>query len=291
MRGLAQGVENIFEKISKLNCIKGYTLIGGTALSLLIDKRLSEDLDFCKWTTKPGKDKPEVNHPAILKELEEEVGNVTSVDVLGFNQANFEVEGVKLSFYANQLNRSPITSTKKILNNIAIPDLETIGAMKLEVMQRRSKFRDYYDLYSIQKEGISLTKMIDSAVRYSGGIIKAKGIAAFISNGENFKNDPDFKLLNPKYDVDYIQVAQLTNNNLKSENPIELKMAIYSGNHKRVKDILSRGTGIINKSHLELIQQMKIDGNPKLNAKTEQYLIQLYKQENRFLGNKAKNVL
>ena len=34
-----------------LNCINGYTLIGGSALSLQIGKRLSENLDFCKWST------------------------------------------------------------------------------------------------------------------------------------------------------------------------------------------------------------------------------------------------
>lgn len=279
MKGLAPHTQKLFEKISLLNCIRDYTLIGGTAMSLQIDKRLSEDLDFCKWTTKPGKERPEVNHPAILKELNDKIGDVSKIDILGFDQVDFEIEGVKISFYANQLNSSPITSTKLILNNIKVPDLETIGIMKLEVMQRRSKFRDYYDLYSILKEDISLTKMIDGAIEYSGGKIKAKGIAAFISNGENFKNDPDFKLLKPKYDVSDSQIAEYIIDKLQTENPLELKGAIYLGNHKRVKDILGRGNGIINQSHIELLKQMKLDKNKKINNKTEQYILQLYQQE------------
>ena len=43
MRGLMQKTEKIFEKISKLDCIKDYTLIGGTAISLQIGKRQSEE--------------------------------------------------------------------------------------------------------------------------------------------------------------------------------------------------------------------------------------------------------
>jgi len=49
MKGLSQHTEEIFEQISTLECIKNYTLIGGTALALQLGHRLSEDLDFCKW--------------------------------------------------------------------------------------------------------------------------------------------------------------------------------------------------------------------------------------------------
>ena len=37
-------------------------------------------------------------------------------------------------------------------NNLRIADVHTIGALKMEVMLRRAKFRDYYDLYSIYKD-------------------------------------------------------------------------------------------------------------------------------------------
>lgn len=57
MKGLATKTQKIFDKVSNLECIKEYTLIGGTALSLQIHNRLSEDLDFCKWK-KFKSDKP-----------------------------------------------------------------------------------------------------------------------------------------------------------------------------------------------------------------------------------------
>jgi hypothetical protein len=58
----------VFEAISKLECIKPFTLVGGTALSLQIEKRQSEDLDFMKWLTRRN-EKPDVNWSSILKEL------------------------------------------------------------------------------------------------------------------------------------------------------------------------------------------------------------------------------
>jgi len=56
----------VFEQVSKLNCIKDFILIGGTALALQTGYRLSEDLDFCKWPL-PGQS--EIDWPPILEEL------------------------------------------------------------------------------------------------------------------------------------------------------------------------------------------------------------------------------
>ena len=277
MKGLTPQTGKIFDKISKLECIKEYILIGGTALSLQINKRLSEDLDFGKWTSTPGKDKPIVNRLLIEQELTEKIGKITKVDTLGFNQVNFEVEGVKISFYANQINRSPVGKTIQILNNIKVPDIETIGVMKLEVMQRRSKFRDYFDLYSILQENISLNSLLDKAVKYSGNKIKSKNICAFITNGDNFKKDKEFELLNPKYNINPDDIAKFIINKLKEENPIELSKAIYNNDRSKVNEILNRAPGIVSKRHLKLINEMKASSKP-LDQRIEVHIKQKLKE-------------
>ena len=63
MQGLTEQTNKIFEAVSLLNCIIDYTLIGGSALSLQIGKRLSEDLDFCKWSINLKTDKPTIDWP------------------------------------------------------------------------------------------------------------------------------------------------------------------------------------------------------------------------------------
>jgi hypothetical protein len=197
MQGLSEEVKKVIKQVSMLDCIKEFTLIGGTALAIQIGHRLSEDLDFCKW---PLPEKYDIDWPQILKELSS-VFNKVEPDILGFNQVNFYAYKVKFSFYSNQLFRSPILKAKTFLNNIIIPDIETIGSMKLEVMLRRSNFRDYYDIYSILKEGIPLRSMITGATAYSNHILKTKDILNFISNGNNFRKDVQFELLKPKYSV------------------------------------------------------------------------------------------
>lgn len=44
-----------------------------------------------------------------------------------------------------------VSEPLEFLNNLKIADIKSIGAMKMEVMLRRSNFRDYYDIYSILK--------------------------------------------------------------------------------------------------------------------------------------------
>ena len=46
MKGLAPHTLQVFEAVSKLDCIKSYLLVGGTALSLQMGTRQSEDLYF-----------------------------------------------------------------------------------------------------------------------------------------------------------------------------------------------------------------------------------------------------
>ena len=199
MNGLAKHTEKVFERISKLETIKPYLLVGGTALSLQIGKRLSEDLDFMKWKTSPN-DKSEVAWYKINKELES-IGIVESVDVLDFDMVEFVFEGVKLSFYSAPRTRP--THLKEIphMNNIRLADVESIGVMKMEVMLRRNTFRDYYDIYSILKEGHDLHKMIDEAIIHSNHRLKEKSILMILTNAERFKKDSRCSHMQPFYDV------------------------------------------------------------------------------------------
>ena len=97
-KSLAPHTGRIFEAISRLECIKPYTLVGGTALSLQIANRQSEDLDFMKWLSN-RKESPEVEWVKIKKEVET-IGNVLEYEVGGFDFFAINVEGVKVSFYA-----------------------------------------------------------------------------------------------------------------------------------------------------------------------------------------------
>lgn len=198
MTGLAPHTYSIFEPISKLECIKPYVLVGGTALSLQLGNRESEDLDFMSWRTSKN-EKREVNWPQIKKELET-IGTVQRCDILDLDHIEFYVDGVKISFYANP-NYSPLKAKIPFLNNLVLADKTAIGAMKMEVMLRRSNFRDLYDIYSLIKDGEDIHEMINLALKYSGHRLKSKNLIAMLTRASRFIKDENFNNLNPIYDI------------------------------------------------------------------------------------------
>lgn len=199
MIGLAPQTSEVFERITRLNCIRPFVLVGGTALSLQINKRQSEDLDFMCWK-KSAKDKSEVPISAINRELEA-IGRVDSMEIGSFDFVEFVVEGVKLSFYAAPRKQIPSMQVIPFMNNLQLADIKSIGAMKMEAMLRRSKFRDYYDIYSILNEGVDIQEMINMALEHSGHLLKRKNLLAILTDGERFRKDKAFMQLNPVYDV------------------------------------------------------------------------------------------
>lgn len=212
MYGLAPQTKEIFEKVSKLASIKPYTLVGGTALSLQIGHRLSEDLDFMSWRTSKT-EKMEVGWVDIMKDLTT-IGQIQKREVWGFDHVEFEVSGVKFSFYACD-KYSPVIKPVEFLNNIRLADINSIAAMKMEVMLRRSNFRDYYDIYAIMKAGGNLMEAMSVALKYSNHQLSKKNLLAMLSSGDRFKIDSSFKNLEPKYDVSPKEIESAIKNSIR----------------------------------------------------------------------------
>lgn len=212
MKGLAPHTLQVFEAVSRLDCIKPYLLVGGTALSLQVGTRQSEDLDFMKWRTSKA-EKMEVAWYRVEKELAT-VGDIQHKDILDVDHVEYVVSGVKFSFYACP-KYSPVSAPVEYLNNLRLADVKSIGAMKMEVMMCRSNFRDYYDIYSILKSGVPVNDLISLALTYSGHKLKSKNLLAMLTNGSRFTRDAHFEQLEPVYAVttqeieDYIKSCLL----------------------------------------------------------------------------------
>ena len=212
MKGLAPHTLQVFEAVSKLDCIKPYLLVGGTALSLQMGTRQSEDLDFMKWRTSKT-EKMEVAWYQIEKELAA-IGDTQHKNILDIDHVEYLVSGVKFSFYACP-KYSPVSMPVEYLNNLRLADVKSIGAMKMEVLLRRSNFRDYYDIYSILKSGVPINDLVSLALTYSGHKLKSKNLLAMLTNGSRFTRDSHFEQLAPTYAVaaqeieDYIRSCLL----------------------------------------------------------------------------------
>ena len=206
MNGLAPKTSELFEAVSRLECIKPFVLVGGTALSLQLNHRQSEDLDFMKW--KAHADDPlDVGWHLIKKELEG-IGKIESMELYGFDMVEFVISDVKLSFYAAPRKTIPSMHDFLILNNLRIADKKSIGAMKMEVLLRRAKFRDYYDIYSIVKDGVDINEMMTMALEHSNHVLKRKNLMALLTNGELFSRDQNIVHLNPFYQVTAFDIQE-----------------------------------------------------------------------------------
>jgi len=206
MKGLAPQTSAIFDSISKLDCIKPFVLVGGTALSMQLDHRMSEDLDLMKWKN-TADDKQDVEWHVLKKELET-IGTIENIELFGFDMVEFQVSGVKLSFYAAPRKKNPTMTEIPILNNIRVADAKSIGAMKMETLLRRAKFRDYYDIYSILKTGVDINELISMALEHSVHRLKRKNLLSMLTNGELFSKDQNIQYLSPVYNVTAFDIQE-----------------------------------------------------------------------------------
>lgn len=212
-KGLTEKIDAIIEKVAKMESIKPYILAGGTALAMQIGHRKSEDLDFMMWR-KSKTEKPEVDWTTIEKELRDKVGEVESFNMLGFDQVEFIVAGVNLSFYVSN-NFCPVTEPVVYLDNLRLADIQSIMAMKMEVMLRRMKMRDYYDIYAILREGYDISQGIEAARELLQHKLGTKNIVMMLLS-DRFMSDENFEQLEPKYKVTKEEIREYILQKLKN---------------------------------------------------------------------------
>lgn len=122
------------------NFKREFYMVGGTAIALYIGHRRSIDFDLFKT----GVIKPK----AIVKKFEEKKEKIAVT--LNLNgQLNLICREVKFTFFDYEFK---IPHDFSIDKHITIPTLLDLAAMKAYALGRRSKWKDYADLYFILKD-------------------------------------------------------------------------------------------------------------------------------------------
>jgi predicted nucleotidyltransferase component of viral defense system len=218
---LVEKTLNVIEAISQMEFVKSYFLVGGTALSLQLKHRLSEDLDFMCWK-QSKKDKQTITIEKIKNELSQKFV-IDKVDILGNNHIEISIDGgVKLSFYAPDKIKPQIKPVH-YLNNLILADEDCIAALKMEMLLRRNEFRDYYDLYCIlkNKDAETIKQIIGNALKYSEHHLKTKNLIGMLTNSERFKRNAAFAQLAPKdpipaKEIELFMVERMRNTNFNN---------------------------------------------------------------------------
>ncbi len=147
---LTQEQKNILPLLKKFN--SSFGLVGGTAIALHIGHRQSVDFDLA--TNK------EFKNSNIRRKIIGSNKKIEKVFIDEKNEYTILIENVKFTFFYYPFK---IEFSENINNIIKTPDLLTLSAMKSYALGRRSKWKDYVDLYYILKKYYSLNDIIKKA--------------------------------------------------------------------------------------------------------------------------------
>lgn len=207
IKGLTPETASIFETVSRLECVKGLYLCGGTAQSLQTGHRLSEDLDFEILGVR--RERPQLDISGIIDEVTSKFDKAKP-EILSESHIEIYVTEamVKLSFFR------PGNPVKHIHegwrhNNIKAPTPQDLLGMKVYTTGMRLLFRDYYDIYCLLKEGCDLTQAISYASYLSRHQMKSKSMYSRLLSPSLFPKNKEFARMSPRYDVSPEEIGEM----------------------------------------------------------------------------------
>ncbi len=191
------------ELVTNAPFLEKYVLVGGTALSLHLCHRKSEDLDF--FTYNDNFDKKEI-FDYINNSQFEKIEIINQTD----EQIDLMINGVKVTFF----NAKWGFLTPDKIKAFNLSSLETIAGMKVNTMFLRAKFRDYYDLYFLVREEMTLQEIFNCAQKVITGIsYKMMAIAlVYIDDIE----DENITHLEPKIQISSKEIRNFFEKKLNS---------------------------------------------------------------------------
>jgi hypothetical protein len=151
MRGVSIDTENVLEKLSKAEIVKGYTLIGGTALSLSLGHRLSEDIDLCEGhcslveiLSEANEYKPHYNTRMILQNIQSLAE--TKEENIDLLKPIYDIKTSEIEYFFRQLIGMHSRIDKNQIKNI----------IKVSRIEENTQYHDSQTSIKFTKLGLSL---------------------------------------------------------------------------------------------------------------------------------------
>ncbi len=164
-----------------------YYLVGGTAIALYLGHRRSIDFDLFKYS-------PLNRKKNLDKVLESRFSTLVTWNVA--DQMNLIVNNVKITFYQYPFQIKANNIFDKI---IRLPNLLDLAAMKAYALGRRSKWKDYVDLYFLLKENFSINEISQKASIIFGDLFSDKLFRSQLSYFEDvdYSEEVEYMIPNP----------------------------------------------------------------------------------------------
>lgn len=198
MKFLTDKAYTIFDVLSEYRYLRKFTFVGGSAIAYYLKHRLSEDLDFFSWEKNLT---PETDSFINLVSKKHKISIANRTDIY----LDIFIDGIKVTFFSN--NWTELREyRKKISKNIYIAELPLLCAMKINTLSLRAKYRDYYDLYVLNKEEFNINELLKFAIKFIPGFTKK--IFTMQLTYINDIDDENIIHLSPKYKVTKVEIQK-----------------------------------------------------------------------------------
>ncbi len=207
---VTDNTKSVLEELSKEKFIDKYTLVGGTALSVQLEHRLSEDLDFITDSDFLDSNSIKIFIDKIFK------GRYKLIKQDDDHQLDFIINEVKVTFFTTGSVLIPfeVKRYSQKFNNLNIATVEIISILKLSALVQRNTMRDYYDLFYIAKNVIPLKNIFNKSKELLSNIADIT-YTETILYVDDLKEDKISDHLMPKEIVSKEEIAEFFTNEIK----------------------------------------------------------------------------
>ena len=184
--------QRVLTKLSaEADFLSDYVIVGGSALSMRLCHRFSEDLDFFTYADHFDKSR-------IIGFFQGKRHEIINDDC---NQSDLIYEGVKLTFFNAKWDF--IKPEKRSGLNIA--SLQQLAGMKVHTLFLRATYRDYYDLYVLSLK-MGLDEIYRNALMFLEGL-NYKLFSMALIYVDDIADD-DIAHLHPVYHISKQQISE-----------------------------------------------------------------------------------
>ena len=166
-----------------------YYLVGGTAIALQIGHRKSIDFDMFKFLA--------LNSKRTLNKIDDAKLRY-SIAYRSSDQIHLTINSVKLTFFQYPY---PVEAKVNFEKTFRMPDLLTLAAMKAFALGRRSKWKDYVDLYFLLRDHFTIEQVSHKAVDVFGQMFSPKLFLSQLSYYKDIDYSEPIEYL-PNFEVD-----------------------------------------------------------------------------------------
>jgi len=144
--------------------VKAFYLVGGTALALQIGHRRSVDFDLAS--------RQPIDSFSLERQLISKGFQIQRTFTATGDEYSALIQDTKVTFFHFPFDvQHPLFWDK---GRITLPAIKDLGAMKAYALGRRSKWKDYVDLYFILKFHLQLDDLIQQAKNIFSGHFNSK---------------------------------------------------------------------------------------------------------------------